>query len=127
MSKASLRILVVDNSHETAESLAVGLRSEGYEVRTATSGEEALELVDGWEPDAALIDLVMPGMDGVELADRLVERCKDKPRLFAMSAFTGADLWKRADRFDRRFDKPVAPRLLADTLKRKIPIRDDTG
>jgi adenylate cyclase len=58
------RILVVDDIPENVRLLEAVLGARGYEVLTATSGEEALDLVASAEPDLILLDVVMPGMDG---------------------------------------------------------------
>jgi DNA-binding NtrC family response regulator len=69
MSKA--RILIVDDEDVVRESLAEWFATEDYETRGLASGREALEVVEKEEWDLALIDLKMPGMDGIELQRRL--------------------------------------------------------
>ncbi len=59
------RILVVDDDRAIRESLARVLELEGYEVRTATDGALALELIAGESPDAVLLDVMMPNIDGL--------------------------------------------------------------
>jgi len=58
-----LRILVVDDSEDTVTACSELLKLYGYEVRTAQSASEALDLLDDWEPDIALLDIRMPKMD----------------------------------------------------------------
>ena len=65
------RILVVDDIPDAAESLALLLRVEGHEVRTAHDGPNALEVVGAFRPEVALLDIGLPRMDGYELARRL--------------------------------------------------------
>lgn len=65
------RILVVDDVKETAVSLAQLLSLWGHEVQVAYSGSAALEVVDEFKPDAVLLDIGLPGMDGYEVASRL--------------------------------------------------------
>jgi CheY-like chemotaxis protein len=65
------RILVVDDEHGQRRSLAIALRFEGFEVTEASSSEEAIALSAERAFDAALVDVVMPGMNGIELARRL--------------------------------------------------------
>ncbi|MEX0832461.1 MAG: response regulator [Actinomycetota bacterium] len=64
-------LLVVDDDPIITRLLEVELLSAGYEVRTASAGEEALNLVQERRPDLILLDVVMPGMDGFEVASRL--------------------------------------------------------
>jgi two-component system response regulator HydG len=65
------RIMVVDDEFAMRESLAGWLEREGYEVELAASGQEALDLLESKSCDLMLLDIKMPGMDGLELLDRL--------------------------------------------------------
>jgi CheY-like chemotaxis protein len=58
------RILVVDDDELVRMNLEMVLRMEGYEVRTADSGETAVEVAAQFEPDVVVLDIAMPGMDG---------------------------------------------------------------
>ena len=64
------RVLVVDDEAEARETLAEFLRDEGYETRTARSGQAALSCLHDYKPDAVLTDLFMPQVDGLELLER---------------------------------------------------------
>ncbi|HKK52972.1 MAG TPA: response regulator, partial [Myxococcota bacterium] len=68
------RILAVDDQRYFRELVEGLLSDEGYEVRTAASGEEALHLFEREDFEVVLTDLVMPGIDGAELVRRLKER-----------------------------------------------------
>jgi DNA-binding response OmpR family regulator len=68
---APKRILTVDDNQDYRELLAISLRSEGYEVIAARSGEEALELLAVQAVDCILLDMLMPGMGGGETCRRL--------------------------------------------------------
>ena len=74
MGTEAVRILVVDDSSDAAETLALLLRLNGYEVRTASTGEEALSLIDVEKPHAVVFDVVMPGIGGEQLCRRLRDR-----------------------------------------------------
>jgi PAS domain S-box-containing protein len=65
------RILVVDDNRDAADSLAELLRLTGHEVSLAHDGEQAVQVAEGLRPDAILLDLGLPGMDGYEVARRL--------------------------------------------------------
>lgn len=67
----SARILVVDDVPSNVKLLEARLAAEYYEVRTAQSGPAALELAPVWAPDLILLDVMMPGMDGFEVCERL--------------------------------------------------------
>ena len=66
-----MRILVVDDEPAVREAIERALRLEGYEVAVAADGCEALERIDLRPPDALVLDLLMPRVDGLELCRRL--------------------------------------------------------
>jgi two-component system response regulator MprA len=66
-----MRVLVVDDDAAVRDSLARTLRFEGHEVDTARDGQEALDRVRDGEPDAMILDVSMPTMDGLEACRRL--------------------------------------------------------
>jgi DNA-binding response OmpR family regulator len=74
----SSRILLVEDDERIRASIRLALEEEGYEVQEAPSGEEALELFAEQPPDVALIDLMLPGMDGFECC-RQIRRTSTVP------------------------------------------------
>jgi two-component system, OmpR family, response regulator MprA len=66
-----MKILVVDDERAVRESLRRALTLEGYDVDLAEDGEQALENVRRGEPDALILDVLMPGLDGLEVSRRL--------------------------------------------------------
>ncbi len=77
----SCRILVVDDEESILHSLEGVLRDEGFEVALARSGEEALQAAEREDPDVVLLDVWLPGIDGVETLQRFRERFPDVPVL----------------------------------------------
>ena len=71
MSKNGARILVVDDEDEIVRALRRSLTAHGYKVFTASSGEEAFEIMSRHRPDLLLLDLLLPGMSGLEVCRRL--------------------------------------------------------
>ena len=69
------RILIVDDEPAIAGTLAWIFAAKGYEARSALSAEEALEIIEGWVPEIALLDVCLPGMSGVDLAIRMKAQC----------------------------------------------------
>ncbi len=67
------RVLVVDDDPVIVRLLEVNLRLDGYDVETASRGEQALERAIQTEPDLVLLDVMMPGLDGWETCRRLRE------------------------------------------------------
>lgn len=72
---AGKRCLIVDDDDILRSRLCMAISARGYDVRTAANGDEALALVAESCPDMAVIDLKMPGMNGLELLTRLREQC----------------------------------------------------
>jgi two-component system, OmpR family, response regulator MtrA len=62
------KILVVDDDPAVAESLRMLVSKQGHETRVAQSAEEAFELIASWEPALAVLDVMLPGMSGIEFA-----------------------------------------------------------
>jgi DNA-binding response OmpR family regulator len=68
------RVLVVEDDDEIAQALQRSLRMEGYEVRIARDGDEALKAADAFNPDLVVLDLGLPKVDGMDVARALRER-----------------------------------------------------
>ncbi len=71
MQTEAASILIVDDEPEIRRAVLGGLRAQGYEVRAASDGAEALRLASLAAPDLVILDLMMPGMDGLEVCRRL--------------------------------------------------------
>ncbi len=71
------RLLVVDDDKNLRTLYKEELGDEGYEVDCAASGSEALEMVKNNKPDLVILDISMPGMDGIEVLGKVLS--KDKP------------------------------------------------
>jgi len=68
------KLLLVEDEPDSRKLYADLLSSEGYEVRVATSGEEALGMINGYRPDAILLDVMLPGKSGIDVARELAHR-----------------------------------------------------
>jgi two-component system CheB/CheR fusion protein len=116
---APRRILVVDDNVDAASSLASVLQLSGHEVRAVYSGAEALAAAEEFKPDYVVLDLNMPGIDGVEVGRRL--RASPSAASASLIALTGmgqpADVERtRAAGFDHHLTKPVEPHEVLDLL-----------
>ena len=80
--EATVKVLVVDDEPNIVELLKVSLEFQGFAVATAASGTEALETARDFGPDAFILDVMMPGMDGFELLSRLRTDGFDGPVLY---------------------------------------------
>jgi CheY-like chemotaxis protein len=116
----SLRILVVDDNQDSADSMALLLRAHGYQVRIAYDGPTALEIAQDFVPEVTLQDVAMPGMDGYDVARRL--RQMPKMRTAALIALTGYTreedtLAAHSCGFDYHLGKPVDLEALLRILR----------
>ena len=105
-----VRVLVVDDSPETVESTALLLKLDGHEVATATTGPDALILVKAFRPELALLDIVMPGLNGYAVAQRIQDlSLPRKPYLVAVTGHAEQHTKHRSAEagFDLHFKKPV--------------------
>ncbi len=71
------RILIVDDEDNHRKTLSIGLKLEGFETLEARDGEAALVVLETETADFAIVDLMMPGINGLDLARRLRFRCPD--------------------------------------------------
>ena len=81
-SQNPVKVLVVDDEPNIVELLTVSLKFQGFDVRTASSGTEALRVAREFDPDAYILDVMMPGMDGFELLTKLRNEGLDGPVLY---------------------------------------------
>ena len=79
---SALRVLVVDDEQMLTDLLSMALRMEGWEVRTAGSGFQALQAARDFDPDAMVLDIMMPDLDGMAVLQRLRQSGNDVPVLF---------------------------------------------
>lgn len=119
MESAKRRVLVVDDEIYIVHILEFSLTMEGYEVATASCGEEALRKARERRPDLVVLDVMMPGMDGLEVCRRLREDkiTHDVPIL--MLSAKGREVDREAGiehGADDYILKPFSPRRLLDRI-----------
>ena len=113
------RILVVDDNKDSAESLAMLLRTEGHEVFVASDGPTALEAAPDFRPDVMISDIGMPGMDGYELGRRLKALPGMEDVVLVALTGWGQESDRRNSReagFDQHLVKPVKFDVLSKLL-----------
>jgi CheY-like chemotaxis protein/two-component sensor histidine kinase len=117
---AGQRILVVDDNHDAADTLALLLESDGAEVRVAYDGRAALAAAEAFLPSSVLLDIGMPGMDGWEVARRLRQDERfGGLRIIALTGW-GQDSDRRQTRnrgFSHHLTKPVSLEDLHQLLR----------
>ena len=77
-----VKVLVVDDEANIVELLTVSLKFQGFDVRSANSGTDALRVAREFRPDAYILDVMMPGMDGYELLQKLRSEGLEGPVLY---------------------------------------------
>lgn len=78
----AVKVLVVDDEANISDLIKVSLKFQGFDVETADNGTDALALAQSYQPDAFILDVMMPGMDGFTLLNKLREQGNDAPVLF---------------------------------------------
>jgi PAS domain S-box-containing protein len=107
---AALRILVVDDNADAASSLCMLLSHEGHKTLEAHSGPEALDKIEDFRPDFVLLDIGLPGTDGLEVARRIrVLPLASAPRLVALTGYGQPEDRERTRTagFDAHLVKPI--------------------
>ncbi len=120
MEPIKAKILVLDDEPDILEIVGYNLRSEGYEVKTALSGQEGIAIAKDFSPDLILLDVMMPGMDGMETCDALRKDPQFKDTIIAFLTARGEDYSQVAGfevGADDYITKPVKPKVLVSRLK----------
>jgi CheY-like chemotaxis protein/anti-sigma regulatory factor (Ser/Thr protein kinase) len=117
--KPKTRILVIDDMAASAETLMMLLEMEGFEVMSASDGVAALKIAEDFYPDAVLLDIGLPGMNGFEIARRLRNQPESREALLiAVTGYGEAESRNRSAQagFDFHMTKPVDLHLLLSML-----------
>jgi CheY-like chemotaxis protein len=94
---AKRKILIVDDEPDFLEVMRARLEANDYDVTTAANGEEALSYVKNSKPDAVLLDILMPGIDGLEVLRRL-RKMDDGLPIYIITAFSTDERFKAANK-----------------------------
>lgn len=125
---ASVRVLIVDYYPDAAELTCALLRLLGHDCRAALSGEAALRDVEQFEPDVAILDLRLPGLDGYELARQLRNKLGDHAFLIACAGWKYDLPRAREAGFDHHAIKPATLdelSALMDLAQQRLVLRGD--
>ena len=127
---SATKVVVIEDESDILELIEYNLRREGFEVATATSGRSGLSVIGREKPDIVLLDLLLPGLDGLDVCRRLraVESTRDLPVIMVTARGEESDvvlgLGVGADDY---IHKPFSPRELIARVRavlRRGPIRD---
>ena len=114
------KILIVDDEKDILEFLGYNLRKEGYDVSEAKTGDEALQLVKNNTPDLIILDVMMPGIDGIETCQKMREMPKLKDTLIIFLTARNEDFSQIAGLdagADDYVSKPIKPKVLLSRIK----------
>jgi two-component system, chemotaxis family, CheB/CheR fusion protein len=127
---AGLRVLIVDDNEDIVWTEASVLAAKGFEVRTAADGLQALEAMEQFRPDIAVMDIAMPGLDGREVAQRVRRQPWGRDMLLIAATGWGSaeDRRRSLDAgFDDHLVKPIRLEELVQRVasERRTPRTDD--
>ncbi len=116
------KILVVDDQPDIVRLAKTKLTSEGFDVVEAYNGEEALEKVNSENPDLIILDVMMPKMDGWEVARRLKssDTTKDIPIIMLTARGLGEESVDEFSQVEEYYTKPFSPQGLAKLAKKLL-------
>jgi two-component system alkaline phosphatase synthesis response regulator PhoP len=117
--KDKVKILVVDDEEDILELLEYNLKKEGYEVKTAKNGKDAIEIAKVFIPSIILIDIMMPVMDGIETCKKLKEIDK-LSKTFILFLTARTEEYSEIAAFESGADdyipKPIKPKALLSRI-----------
>ncbi len=120
MNTEDYKILLVDDEKDILEFLSYNLKKEGYRVFTAKNGAKAIELAKAEIPHLIILDMMMPGMDGIETCSELKKNPDLESSIIVFLTARGEDYSQIAGLdagADDYITKPVKPRVLVSRLK----------
>jgi signal transduction histidine kinase/ActR/RegA family two-component response regulator len=121
----SARILVVDDNRDSAESMAQLLKLDGHDVQTATDGIEAVEMAESSKPDAILLDIGLPRLNGYMACKAMREKGLTNAFIVAMTGYGQDEDRIRSQKayFDAHLVKPIDLKALGTMLTRELASR----
>jgi two-component system OmpR family response regulator len=123
-------VLLVDDDPVILRVLELNFRLEGFDVSTAAHGAEALERVRAEKPDAVILDVMMPGLDGYEVASLIRgDQELSSTRLVFLTARTQDDAGWTGEAFDDvdRMSKPFDPIALVRLVRSRVEATEASG
>ena len=120
MENETWRILIADDNRDWADALGILLAGEGFNVRKAYDGRQAVEIAAEFQPHVVVLDIRMPNMTGFEAARTFSNhRSQTRPVLIAVTGWPGESDNLRATMagFDYYLGKPASPAEIVELLK----------
>lgn len=114
------RILLVDDEKDILEFLSYNLKKEGFEVATCSNGQMALDKLDEFQPHLIVLDVMMPGMDGIETCENIRSNSKYDHIIITFLTARAEDYSQVAGLeagADDYINKPIKPKVLVSRVK----------
>ena len=130
MQKTTRRILIVDDEMAIADTLALIFKTQHYEARVAYSAERAIEILAEWRPDLAILDVILPEMNGIDLAIVIKANYPGCHVLLFSGHANTAMLLEEAGRKGHQFEvlaKPVHPNLMLERASALLGSNEETS
>ncbi len=120
MANDKYKVLVVDDEEDILEFLSFALQKDGFDVQTSTSGIKAIPLAKEYKPDIIILDVMMPGIDGIETCTEL-RAIKELENTMIVFLTARNEDYSQIAGFDAGADdyvsKPIKPKVLSSRLK----------
>jgi DNA-binding response OmpR family regulator len=121
------RILVVEDYHALADIETLLCQMEGYDVKSAQTGEEGLGLIGSYKPDLVILDLMLPGeLSGSQVLDKIRDNGQDSPKVLVVSALVNQTTAPELEKYKnvQTLKKPFKVKELASRVREMVGAED---
>lgn len=121
------RILVVEDYHALVDIETLLCQMEGYDVKSAQTGEEGLSLIGSYKPDLVILDLMLPGrLSGSQVLGKIRDDGQDSPKVLVVSALVNQTTVPELERYKnvKTLKKPFKVKELASRVREMVEAKD---
>jgi DNA-binding response OmpR family regulator len=121
------RILVVEDYHALVDIETLVCQMEGYDVKSAQTGEEGLSLIGSYKPDLVILDLMLPGrLSGSQVLGKIRDDGQDSPKVLVVSALVNQTTAPELERYKnvQTLKKPFKVKELASRVREMVGAKD---
>lgn len=121
------RILVVEDYHALVDIETLLCQMEGYDVKSAQTGEEGLSLIGSYKPDLVILDLMLPGrLSGSQVLGKIRDDGQDSPKVLVVSALVNQTTVPELERYKnvKTLKKPFKVKELASRVREMVGAKD---
>ena len=122
--------MILDDASAVAETLWMILSRQGHDAKVAQSAEEAIEMIADWQPDLAFVDVMLPGMNGIEFGKVLSANYPECEVVLVSGHPGAAELVEHSSRQGQTISilaKPLDPQLILAIASRQPPDAGQTA